>query len=89
MINIVNANISDLIQKGALLPATIGSCLLSNGKQQEQNTIENIASRIIVYIKDRKKISVSELVEYFNESPDIIFMSLKILRDKGLIQEVE
>jgi len=80
-------NAEVVIQEGINLPATASSALIWNGKQNIENHVEIVAKRIKVYMKGKKKVAVSELVENLEESADIILRALKLLREKGHIQE--
>ncbi len=80
-------NVELMVQEGIHLPATINSSLLWNGRQNIENRVEIIAKRVQTYMKGKKEVTISELVDNLAQSPDIILRALKILKDKGLIKE--
>lgn len=80
-------NVELMVQEGINLPGVINSSLLWNGRQSIENRLEMVARRIQTYMKGKKGVTISELVDNLAQSPDIILRALKILKDKGLIQE--
>lgn len=76
------------IMEGSTIVSRGVSHILINGEVSREIDLNLLAERIKSYLKNRDKVFVSDLVEHFRESADIIFRALKILKDKGEIEEV-
>ena len=76
------------IALGATFFSTASSSIIMGGKISEEIKVDVLSRKIKEYIKDRGSVSVSELIEHFEESANIVFMALKKLKDAGFINEV-
>jgi hypothetical protein len=82
----INTNM--MIVSGASLFQNTGSSLMMISPQTEKIRIESLAGRIKEYLVGKESIRISDLVINFNESADKIVNAIKILKDKGYIEEV-
>lgn len=80
-------NMPFVMQEGLTLTATTNSSLLWNGQQSIENRAATLVKSIQLYMKGKKEVSISELIENLNVSADVVIKALRILKDKGLIKE--
>ena len=50
--------------------------------------MESLSNRIKDHLKGKDSVKISDLVVYFGESADKIIKAIKLLKDKGYIEEV-
>ena len=77
-----------MVVSGASLFQNTGSSLMMINPQTERIRIESLAERIRKYMVGKESVRISDLVIYFNEGADKIVKAIKILKDRGYIEEV-
>jgi len=77
-----------MVISGASLFQNTGSSLMMINSQNENVRIEALSERIKEYMIGKESLKISDLVINFNESADKIINAIKILKDKGYIEEV-
>jgi hypothetical protein len=82
-------NTNMMVVSGASLFQNTGSSLMMISPQTEKIRIESLSERIKEYMKGKDSVRISDLVIYFNEGADKIITAIRILKDKGYIEEIK
>lgn len=85
----MTTNVDELVQSGSKLFATVSTSMMLINDIMKKVRIEILCNKIQEYLKNKPSVRISDLVERFNESADIIILAVKQLKEKGVIEEVK
>lgn len=81
-------NTNMMIIQGASLFQNTGSSLMMINCQTETIKNEMLSERIKEFMRGKDSIRISDLVVNFNEGADNIMKAIKVLKEKGYVEEV-